>query len=164
MGPILPKPMIKTENKGYILVAGGTYGHKLLFNAIADSNLHNVVLQTGKIDPKPYAHKHPEWKIIKLTDRFDELLAGADVVVTHFGVTVLEAVVYGKPVVLVPNPEWTRTAGVEDAKHLARKLNAVLVSEINTKTLLNAVDEARGREVPPLPDGAKKLADIVLKL
>lgn len=164
MGPILPKPIIKTENKGYILVAGGTYGHKLLFNAIADSNLHNVILQTGRIDPKPYAHKHPEWKTITLTNRFDELLAGADVVVTHFGVTVLEAVVYGKPVVLVPNPEWTRTAGVEDAKHLARKLNAVLVSEINTKTLLNAIDEARRREVSPLPDGAKKLANIVLKL
>ena len=164
VGPILPKPVIKIENKGYTLVAGGTYGHKLLFDAIADSTLRNVVLQTGRIDPTPYAGKHPDWKIVTLTERFDELLAGADVVVTHFGVTVLEAIVYGKPVVLVPNPEWTRTAGVEDAKYLARKLNAILVSEITTKTLLDAIDEARGRDVPSLPDGAKRLADIVLKL
>jgi hypothetical protein len=67
-------------------------------------------------------------------------------------------------VVLVPNPEWTRTAGIEDAKHLAQKLNAVLVSEITTKTVLNAIDEARERTVPTLLDGAKNLANIVLKL
>jgi len=158
VGPILPKPEITVENKGYILVAGGTYGHKLLFDAVADSTLRNVVLQTGRINPKSYANKHPEWTIVTLTQRFDELLAGADVVVTHFGVTVLEAVVYGKPVVLVPNPEWTRTAGIEDAKHLAQKLNAVLVSEITTNTVLNAIDEARERTVPTLLDGAKNLA------
>lgn len=164
VGPILPKPTIEIRNKGYILVAGGTLGHRLLFDALAMSNLRNVVLQTGKLDPAPYASKHPEWKVVTLTERFDELLAGAEVVVTHFGVTVLEAIVYGKPVVLVPNPEWTRTAGVEDAKYLARKVNAVLVSEIKTKTLLDAINEARTREIPRLPDGAERLANIILKL
>lgn len=164
VGPILPKPEVKPRNEGYILVAGGTYGHKLLFNTLADSNLRNVVLQTGRINPAPYISKHPEWKVITVTERFHEILAGAELVVTHLGVTVLEATIYRKPVVLVPNPEWTRTGGLEDAKYLARKINAVLVSEIKIETLLDAIDKARSREVPALPDGAKNLADMVIDL
>jgi UDP-N-acetylglucosamine:LPS N-acetylglucosamine transferase len=164
VGPILPKPVIEPRNKGYILVTGGTYGHKPLFDALMESNLHNVVLQTGKVDPMPYTEKHPEWKVITVTDSFHELVAGAELVVTHLGLTVLEAVIYKKPVVLVPNPEWTRTAGVEDAKHLARKINAVLVSKINLETLLDAIDEARERRVPALPDGAENLANMIMKL
>jgi len=164
VGPILPKPVVKPRDEGYILVAGGTYGHRLLFKTLAESNLKNVVLQTGGLNPQPYINKHPEWKVITVTEKFHELLAGAELVVTHLGVTVLEAAIYKKPVVLVPNPEWTRTGGPEDAKYLARKINAVLVSEIETETLLEAIDEARNREVPTLPDGAKNLADMVINL
>lgn len=164
VGPILPKPVIEPRNEGYILVAGGTHGHHLLFEALAESNMHNVILQTGKVDPMAYAEKHPEWTVITITDSFHELLAGAEVVVTHLGLTVLEATIYRKPVVLVPNPEWTRTGGMEDAEYLARKINAVLVSKINTETLLDAIDEARKRRVPPLPDGAENLANWIMKL
>ncbi|MFB0567634.1 MAG: glycosyltransferase [Candidatus Bathyarchaeia archaeon] len=164
VGPILPKPVIEPRSRGYILVTGGTYGHKLLFDTLTDSSLHNVVLQTGKVDPAPYIEKHPEWKVITVTDSFHELVAGAELVVTHLGLTVLEAIIYKKPVVLVPNPEWTRTAGLEDAEYLARKINAVLVSEINLEALLDAMDEARKRRVPALPDGAEKLANMIMKL
>lgn len=164
VGPMLPKPEVKPWNGGYILVTGGTYGHRLLFDALAESNLHNVILQTGRVSPEPYKKKHPEWKVIASTDRFHELLAGAELVVTHFGMTLLETAVYKKPVVLVPNPEWTRTAGVEDARYLAKKLNAVLVSEIKTETLLDSINEARNRKVPVLPDGAQNLANEIITL
>jgi len=168
VGPILPKPTIEPQNRGYILVTGGTYGHRLLFDALAESNLRNVVLQTGKVDPTPYKKRHPEWKVITLTPRFDKFLAGAELVVSQFGFTVLEAaVVYRKPVVLVPNPELTtidRTGGVEDARYLARKINAVMVSEIKTETLLDAIKEARKAKVPTLPNGTEKLANMILAL
>jgi len=164
VGPLFPKPEVEPWNGGYVLVTGGTYGHRLLFDTLAESNLHNIVLQTGRVDPEPYIKKHPEWKVITLTERFHELLAGAKLVITHFGSTVLEAAVYGKPVVLVPNPEWTRTAGVEDAKYLTKKVNAVLLLELNVKTLLDAIDEAMGRRVPTLPDGAERLAILILQL
>jgi UDP-N-acetylglucosamine:LPS N-acetylglucosamine transferase len=131
---------------------------------ISESDLKNVVLQTGKVDPEPYKRKHPEWKIIRYSTRFYELVAGADVVVTHFGATILEALVYRKPTVVVPNPEWTRTAGVEDARQYAKKVNAVLVSEITSENLLNAIEEARRRKYPELTDGATKLADLILRL
>jgi len=164
VGPTLCKPEVEPWNGGYILVSGGTYGHKLLFDALSESNLKNVVLQTGRVNPTPYIRKHPEWRVITFTEKFHELLAGAELVVAHFGGTVLDAVIYKKPVVMAPNPEWTRTAGIEDAEYLARKINAVLVSEINLETLLYAMDEARKRRVPVLQDGAEKLANILMKL
>jgi len=162
VGPILPKPEAEPRNEGYILVAGGTFGHRLLFDALAKSNLHNVVLQTGKIDPTPYLKKHPEWNIFTVKENFQEFISGAELVITHLGVTVLEAAMYKKPVVLVPNPEWTRTGGTEDAKHLARKINAVLVSKIETGTLLDATGEAKDRKVPTLPNGAKNLGNKIM--
>ena len=163
VGPLLPRPEVKPWSGGYVLVTGGTYGHKLLFDTIAKSDMKNVVLQTGRIDPSPYVKEHPEWRVITVSDKFYELVAGADAVVTHFGSTILEALIYRKPTVVVPNPEWTRTAGVEDAKLLANKVNAVLVSEINLNNLLDAVNEARHREIPAFPDGAQNLADVILK-
>ena len=164
VGPMLPKPEVEPQSRGYILVAGGTYGHRLLFDTLVESNLRNVVLQTGRVDPTSYIEKHPEWKVITVTEAFHELLAGAELVVTHLGVTVLEAAVYKKPVVLVPNPEWTKTGGPEDAKYLARKINAVLVSEIKLDNLLDAIKEAKKRKVPTLPDGAQNLANLIMKL
>jgi len=132
---------------------------------VSASNLRNIVLQTGKIDPTPYRKRHPEWKVITFTDKFHELLAGAELVVTHFGFTVLEAaIVYKKPVVLHVNPVWTRSVGEEDAAYLARKVNAVLISKLNKETLLSAIKESKNRKVPSLPDGAQNLARIVIEL
>ncbi len=165
VGPIVPKVEVTPENQGYILVTGGTHGHKLLFKALDQSNLTNIVLQTGKHDPKPFAERHPEWKVLDFTDKFQELIAGAEVVVTHFGLTALEAaMVYKKPVVIVLNPEWTRTVGAEDAKIFADKLNSVFISESTVETLTNAIAEAKTKNPPTLPSGAENLANIILEL
>jgi UDP-N-acetylglucosamine:LPS N-acetylglucosamine transferase len=164
VGPLIPKPEIQPWNGGYILVTGGTLGHKKLFDVISESKLNNVVLQTGKVDPEPYRKRHPEWKILEHSAKFYELIAGAEVVVTHFGATILEAIVYKKPTVVVPNPEWTRTAGFEDAKHYARKVNAVLVSEITLQNILKAIEEAKEKPMPTLPDGAENLAYTILNM
>jgi UDP-N-acetylglucosamine--N-acetylmuramyl-(pentapeptide) pyrophosphoryl-undecaprenol N-acetylglucosamine transferase len=164
VGPLIPKPEVQPWNGGYVLVTGGTLGHKKLFDVISESGLKNVVLQTGKVDPEPYKKKHPGWKIIRYSTRFYELVAGADVVVTHFGATILEAIVYRKPVVVVPNPEWTRTAGIEDARQYAKKVNAVLVSEITLENLLKGIEEAKSKKPPTLVDGAQRLSDIIVSL
>ncbi|MEM2569845.1 MAG: glycosyltransferase, partial [Candidatus Bathyarchaeia archaeon] len=107
---------------------------------------------------------HPEWKIIDYSTEFHKLIAGAEVVVTHFGMTVLEALVYRKPTVIVPNPEWTRAATPEDAKHYAEKINAVIITEITLERILNAIEEAKEKERPKLPDGALNLATFILKI
>jgi UDP-N-acetylglucosamine--N-acetylmuramyl-(pentapeptide) pyrophosphoryl-undecaprenol N-acetylglucosamine transferase len=123
-----------------------------------------VVLQTGEVDPEPYQKKHPEWKIIRYTERFNELIAGAHVVVTHFGATALEVLSYKKPMVIVGNPEWTRAAVFEDATVYAKKINAPLVLEVTLENVLDAIKSAEGREVPTLPDGANALAKIILNM
>lgn len=164
VGPLLPKPEIQPWNGGYILVTGGSLGHKLLFDAVNKSELKKIILQTGEVDPENYRKRHPEWKIIRSSPRFHELLAGAEVVVTHFGSTALEAVAYKKPAVMVLNPEWKRTVGKADAEIFAKKVGAIFISEITLEHLMDAVEEAKNLKIPSLGDGAKVLADIILNL
>ena len=166
VGPLIPKPEVKPHDEGYILVTGGTYGHKVLLDTIAQSNLHNVVLQTGKIDPEPYKKKHPEWKVITVTKNFQELIAGASLVITHFGSTILETIAYQKHTLLVPPyAEWTKTASPKDAEFFAKKLNYVLVTDITLENLLEGMKEAEKREIPNnLPNGARNLANRIVEM
>lgn len=164
VGPMLPKPETKLWNGGYILVTGGSYGHRALFDVISESDLEDVVMQTGRVSPEPYQKKRPSWRILRFSSEFHELIAGAKLVVTHFGSTVLEALIYRKPMVIVPNPEWTRTVGIEDARYLAKKVNAVVVSVITQETLLEAMERAANRELPELINGSNNLANLILEL
>ena len=162
VGPLFELPMYKSEDKGYILVTGGTYGHKMLFDAIAKTNLNNVVLQVGKVNPEKYRKEHPEWIIFDFDPDFQRWIAGASVVVSHLGKTVIDAALtYGKPVVIVPNPEWIHTAGLVDARILAKKLNAEVVEEIFPENISNAVDKVQKRKPPEYEDGAVKLAALI---
>ena len=162
-GPLLPKAEVEPWNGGYILVTGGTLGHKMLFDVVAESDLENVVLQTGKVDPEPYKEKHTEWKVILFSTKFHELVAGADIVITHFGSTALEAVVYKKPMVMVLNPEWKRTVGKSDAEFFAEKVNAAFIWDINLENLLKAIEEAKKKKAPVFANGAEKLAEVILE-
>jgi UDP-N-acetylglucosamine--N-acetylmuramyl-(pentapeptide) pyrophosphoryl-undecaprenol N-acetylglucosamine transferase len=162
VGPLFPIPEIQTWNGGYILVTGGSLGHRLLFDVVNESDLKNVVLQTGEVDPEPYRKKHPQWKIIRSSHKFPELLAGAKIVVTHFGSTALEAVAYKKPTVIVLNPEWKRTVGKADAEIFAKKVGATFISEVNLKCLGDAIERTKTMENPVLRDGAKVLAQMIL--
>ena len=164
VGPLLPEPEVKPWNGGYVLVTGGTLGHKQLFDVISESNLENVVLQTGRVDPEPYEKRHPKWRVLRFSTRFYELVAGADLVVTHFGSTALEAVVYRKPMVMVLNPEWKRTVGRSDAEIFAEKVNAVFVWDVNLENLLKAMEAAKRRRFPVFEDGARNLAEAILRL
>ena len=145
-------------------MTGGSLGHKSLFDTLNKSNLKNVVLQTGEVNPEPYRKRHPDWKVIRLSSKFHEFIAGAEVVVTHQGSTPLEAVVYKKPSVIVPNPELTRTSSKRDFKIFAKKVGAAFVSEINLERLIDAIEKAKNTEIPALRDGAEVLADMILNL
>ncbi|RLF01471.1 MAG: polysaccharide biosynthesis protein, partial [Thermoprotei archaeon] len=165
VGPLYELPEYKPKDEGYVLVTGGTYGHRLLFEAVDKLEVEKVVLQTGRINPRPFKERHPGWTVFDFDPDFGKWLAGASVVVTHFGKTAIDAALtYGKPVVLVPNPEWRLTASLEDARMLAEKLNAVLVEEINPLKLREVIEEAKSREPPSYPDGAAKLVELILEL
>ena len=164
VGPIFPEPTLEPSNGGYILVTGGTLGHKQLFDILNQSNLKNVVLQTGKVAPEPYRKKHPEWKVIKFSLNFSELITGAEVVVTHQGSVPLEAAAYMKPSVIVPDPELKRTFPKEDSEFFAKKVGATILSDPTLESLMAAIETAKNNRIPVLKDGAKVLADIILNL
>jgi len=164
-GPLIEYPEYPIRNEGYVLVTGGTYGHKELFEAIVELGLKDVVLQTGRVDPEPYRRRFPGWVVFRYDPDFGRWLAGADVVITHLGKTVIDAALaYRKPTIIVYNPEWRRSSsvGVTDALALAKKLNAVLVLNPKPKILMKAIEEARLREPPKYPDGAERLARKIL--
>jgi len=163
-GPLLPRRTVEPWDGGYILVAGGTYGYKALFDAVSATRLKKVVLQTGNLDSRKYAERHQEWRVFSFTDRFDEVLAGAEVVVSPPGGTPIEAVVYEKPLVIVRYPEWTRAASAEDTRVFAEKLNAPLLLRLTPSALEAAVEVARGRKVPVLRDGTHSLVETILSL
>jgi UDP-N-acetylglucosamine--N-acetylmuramyl-(pentapeptide) pyrophosphoryl-undecaprenol N-acetylglucosamine transferase len=164
VGPIFTKPETEPWNGGYVLVTGGTLGHKRLFDVLNESSLENVVLQTGEVNPEPYRKRHPEWKVIDFSLNFQELIAGAEVVVTHQGSTPLDAAVYKKPSVIVPNPELKRTFPRKDSEIFAKKLGATFLSNLSLESLVDAIEKTRNNKTPTLKDGAKTLANIVLNL
>jgi len=163
-GPLLPRRTFEPWNGGYTLVAGGTYGYKALFDAVSDSSLEDVVLQTGRLDGREYKERHPRWRVISFTERFEELLAGAEAVVSPPGGTPVEAVVYGKPVVIVRYPEWTKAASLDDTRIFAEKLDAPILLTLSPMTLLEALEDAKRREVPKLKDGTRLLTKAILSL
>jgi len=162
-GPFLPSRRIDPWDGGYILIAGGTYGYRELLDAASETHLRDVVLQTGRVDPERYRRRHPDWRVFTTTEKFYEVIAGAEVVVTPPGATPLEAVTYGKPVVIVKYPEWSRAGTLEDARLFAEKLNAPFLSELSPRILVEAIEEAKGRERPRLRNGGRVLADYIVK-
>ena len=164
-GPMLAKPELEPYDGGYILVTGGTYGHKLLFQAFDSTNIEKVLLQAGGLYSPEFAKRHPSWKIIDYSDRFHELIAGANVVVTHFGETIIDsALVYGKPTVISVNPDWTRTAGLEDATILAEKVNGILMNDFTSDAVIETIERARKIKPPQVSSGAEPLSRRILEM
>ncbi|MET1127773.1 MAG: glycosyltransferase [Thermoproteota archaeon] len=164
-GPIYELPKHPVRDEGYVLVTGGSYGFRKLFDAVSKLGFEKVVLQTGRVDPEPYKERHRGWTVFRFTPDFGRWIAGARLVITHFGQIAVDSVLaYRKPTVMVYNPEWRTAAGLEDARVLARKLNIVLVEEVSPKALEDAVEEAFRRRPPSYPDGARALADEIIEL
>jgi UDP-N-acetylglucosamine:LPS N-acetylglucosamine transferase len=128
-------------------------------------DLENVVVQSGPHNLDKLKEKHPTWNIFGWSDKFHEILAGADVVVTASGSTVLEsAIVYKKPTIISYNPEWTRTAKYEDILMLSKKVNGVLLKEFTHVTLMDAIEKAKKQKPPEIKSGAGNLAKRILEL
>ncbi|MEM1611571.1 MAG: glycosyltransferase [Sulfolobales archaeon] len=162
-GPLYEAPEHKIEDRGYILVTAGTYGFKKLFDSISALDLENVVLQTGRVDPSIYREKRPRWIVFDYDPDFSRWIAGASLVITHLGKTVIDsALTYRKPTIIVPNPEWRLTAGSEDAKILAEKLGICYQEKLDPKTLRISIDECRKKVPRTYVDGAEELARFLL--
>ncbi len=163
-GPVYEKPLYKPRDEGYILVTTGTMGNKKLFDLLLNTSLENVVVQTGRINPE-YILKHkPGWKVFRFDPDIDKWIAGATLVISHQGLTVVEAALaYRKPVILAFNPDLPSTSKYIDAWFLAKKLNSTLINptEITSGKLEEIISEYVGKMPPQYYNGAKIIAKII---
>ncbi len=165
IGPIFPEKRYEAKNHGYILVTGGTEGHKQLFDAVSELTLEKVIMQTGKVDPTPYKAKHPNWEIIEYSTEFERLVAESSIVVTHQGGgTIFEAILYEKPLMIVFNPELTRTANTEDMHILAEKVNAPFLEHADSKKIESLILKAPSKKKYLFENGCLKATEIIMRV
>ncbi len=163
IGPIFPEKRYEARNLGYVLVTGGTEGHKQLFDAVVGLDLEMVVMQTGKVDPAPYREKRPRWTIIPYSTEFEKLVAESSVVITHQGGgTIFEALLYEKPLIIVFNLELYRTANMEDMRVLATKVNAPFVEKADRDKIKTLIVDAELHRKPHFENGRIKAAEAIL--
>ncbi len=163
-GPLYEKPEYEIRDEGYILVTAGTYGFKELFDVLLKTGLENIVLQTGRVDPRPYKEAMKKWIVFDFDPEINKWVAGASLVVTHLGKTVIDAALtYKKPTIVIPNPSWRLTAGFEDAKILAEKLGICYQESLEPDKLLESIDSCRGVRPREYRDGAEELAKEILE-
>ncbi|AFZ70339.1 UDP-N-acetylglucosamine:LPS N-acetylglucosamine transferase [Caldisphaera lagunensis DSM 15908] len=167
VGPFLGKLKYNIKDEGYILVSAGSYGYKKLFDALSKTNLENIVLQTGKVDPKPYIASHPEWKVFQFDPNLEKYIASASIVITHFGRTAVEsALKYKKPTILAPNIEWKwmqNEIRIKESEIMAKKLNAYYLppNSLNENSIMEAIKYTKNLIPYSYNDGALELAKIV---
>ena len=165
VGPIYEKPVYRCRDEGYILVLSGSMGHRKLFDLLLKTDLENVVVQTGKIDPDYIVSKKPHWKAFKFDPDIDRWIAGASVVIGHQGLSIAEAALaYGKPVIIAYNPDLPQTSGRLDSLLLARKLNGIYidVEKTSPQELVKAINCAKKRQPPKYVNGAYVLARTII--
>ena len=163
VGPVYEPPTAEPRDEGYVLVTAGTLGNRELFEAVLDTSWKRVIVQTGAVDPEPLARRRPEWRFLRYTDRFDELLAGASLVVAQFPALtpVIARLAYGKPTVMVPARHLKSSSSLENAPIIAEKIRAVYVEEVTGESIEEAARLARRLPQPRLPVGARVAAEII---
>ncbi|WP_440059099.1 glycosyltransferase [Thermogladius sp. 4427co] len=168
VGLFYEKPIYRPERRGFILVMTGMMGHRLLFKTLARSMLrkYKLVIQAGRIWVDYVKKILPEAIVFDYDYDIDKWIAGADLVITHQGVSAIHSSqAYGKPVVIAYNPDIPLAGGLEDAGFVARRMNLVYtVPDPERPNLLeDAVEEALGRKPVKWPDGAFNASKIILK-
>ncbi|MCG3108074.1 UDP-N-acetylglucosamine--N-acetylmuramyl-(pentapeptide) pyrophosphoryl-undecaprenol N-acetylglucosamine transferase [Metallosphaera sp. J1] len=162
VGPILQRRKYDPVDEGYILVTAGTEGFKALFDKISNLGLTNLIIQTGKVSPEPYAKKGI--KAFSFDPDIERLIAGASVIITHQGKTAMEsAVLYGKPTILVFNRSLTRAATFEDVKLYSEIIGARFLEDPSTwddEKLVEAINE-RKKPNSHQP-GTEKLVKVIM--
>lgn len=163
-GPLYEKPVYKTEDRGFILVLTGSTGHIKLFKLLLETDLDNVVVQTGRVDPLYITSRKPQWKAFRFDPDIDYWISKASIVIGHQGLSIAEAALsYRKPVVLAYNSDLPETSGLKDSIMLAEKLNGLFINPDSAKPsdLVEAIDKARRRSPVEYINGSFNLARLI---
>ncbi|MEM1635556.1 MAG: polysaccharide biosynthesis protein [Thermosphaera sp.] len=162
VGPIYEPLVYEPRNDGYVLITTGTLGAEELFEAAVELDVEKMVVQTGDVDPAPYAARKPGWVFFQYTEDLYKWIAGARIVVTHPGITAATArFAYGKPVVIAYTRRHSKIFTRREVEAFAEKLNAAFLDEATPSKLAEALREAENSRVPAYPNGAVKIAEYI---
>ena len=126
-------------------------------------NYYQVVMSRGNIAGPNKVEKYRNLVVYDWIDNQFEILKACDVIVSRAGHgTVMKALTYGKPLVLIPIPEHTEQFGNAKRAAQLKVAKVIMQNELNEKTLLNAIDEIFQSE--SYTQEASKISEIACKL
>lgn len=164
VGLLLPS-VARSTRSGRIIISPGSFGFEGLCDTAARTSLKEVTMTIGNLDVEKYSR--PGWIVVDKLVGLDDVMASARVVVTHLGYTIWEAVNYGVPVVIVPNPKWKKSA-VSETERVALFLQQkgyglyLPVEELTAERLEEAVRRAEKMSVSGVERGTENAARIIL--
>ena len=134
----------------YGAVSGPSVERKILARALLHAfeqmpRRFQTVLSRGKPDGDPRRQSIRGVRVFDWLDNQDEYIVASDVVVSRAGHgTIMKALTYGKPMVLVPIPDHTEQIG--NARRAVQLQVAELIDqrELNANTLTSAVEKLTG--------------------
>ena len=126
------------HNKQTLLVLGGSLGARRI-NQLIEANIHffeaqdiQVIWQCGKLYYNQYK-VYNELKNVQVhafLNQMDLAYAAADVIISRAGaISVSELCIVGKPVIFIPSPNVAEDHQTKNAKSVADKNAAILISE-----------------------------------
>ncbi len=164
VGLLLPSVTPSTRD-GPIVISPGSFGFKELYDIAMKTDLKDVTMTIGNLDISQY--QKTGWLVVDRFTGLDQVLASARVVVTHLGYTIWEALNYRVPVVIVPNPQWRRSA-VHELERVALFIQEkgygvyLPLEKLTPKKLEESVMRASQIDVPLIDRGTEKAARLIL--
>jgi UDP:flavonoid glycosyltransferase YjiC (YdhE family) len=117
--------------------------NKALMEPLLDlSKKYNVVMSRGQPNSDFAEEISERFQIYDWIEKQDEFIRGCDVVVSRAGHgIIMKSMVYGKPMILVPIPDHTEQYGNAKRAVSINLAELIYQSELNTKTLNEAVEK-----------------------
>jgi len=165
VGLLIPS-VTRSTRDGRIVISPGSFGFSELCDVAARTSLKEVTMTIGNLDVERYSR--PGWIVVDKLVGLDNVMASASVVVTHLGYTIWEAVNYGVPVVIVPNPKWKKSA-VSEVERVALFLQQkgygiyLPIEELTPERLEEAVRRAEKMSIAEVERGAEDAARVILE-
>jgi len=131
----------------YAAVSGPRIERQALNRVLMDpllnlSKKYNVVMSRGQPSGKFAQEISGRFQIYDWIENQDEFIRGCDVVISRAGHgMMMKSMVYGKPMILVPIPDHTEQYGNAKRAVSINLAELIYQSELNTKTLNEAVEK-----------------------
>jgi UDP:flavonoid glycosyltransferase YjiC (YdhE family) len=151
--------------------------NRVLMDPLLDlSKKYNVVMSRGQPNGEFAQEISGRFQIYDWIENQDEFIRGCDVVISRAGHGIMmKSMVYGKPMILVPIPDHTEQYGNAKRAVSINLAELIYQSELNTKTLNEAVEKIlnspefvltaqRVKKVAASTDAVELACDVIMNI